>query len=54
MAAVHILTNIAIVLVVAAFWVDMRDGGRLTSAKRTWLLVACIFALVSAVVQILC
>lgn len=50
MAATHILTNAATVLVVVALWVDLRDGGRLTTAKRAWLLIAGIFSGVSAIV----
>lgn len=53
MAAISILTNVAIVLVVATLWIDMREGGRITSAKRTWLLIACIFSLLSSVVGLL-
>jgi hypothetical protein len=32
-------------------WDDMRRGGRLTPARKTWLLVAAIFAIVSLVHQ---
>jgi len=46
-----ILTNIAILLVVVAMWDDMRRGGRLTPARKTWLLVAAIFTIVSLVHQ---
>jgi low affinity Fe/Cu permease len=42
-----ILTNVAILLVLVAIWDDMRRGGRLTPARKTWLLVAAIFTAVS-------
>jgi hypothetical protein len=51
MAVPAILTNIAILLVVVAIWDDMRRGGRLTPARKTWLLVAAIFTIVSLVHQ---
>ena len=46
-----ILTNIAILLVLLAMWDDMRRGNRLTPARKTWLLVAAIFTVVSLVHQ---
>ena len=52
MHAGTILTNVAIILVAAAVWDDLKRGGRGTPARRTWLLVACLFALVSAVIHL--
>ena len=52
MQAGNILTNIAIILVAAALWDDLRRGGRIAPAPRTYLLVACIFALISAILQV--
>lgn len=46
-----ILTNIAILLVLVTMWDDMRRGNRLTTARKTWLLVAAIFTIVSLVHQ---
>ena len=51
MIAPVILTNLAILLLVAAVWDDMRKEDRLTPARKTWLLVAAIFTAVSLVHQ---
>lgn len=48
----NILTNLAILFLAAALWDDLRRGARLTTARKTWLLVACIFAAVSLALQI--
>lgn len=47
-----ILTNVAVLLLVAAFWDDLRRGRRLTPARKTWLTVAAIFAVVSLALQL--
>ncbi len=52
MEASWILTNIAIILVAASLWDDLRQGGRLSPARKTWLLIAGIFAVVSAVLVV--
>ena len=46
-----ILTNIAILLVLVTIWDDMRRNNRLTIARKTWLLVAAIFTIISLVHQ---
>ena len=51
MQASGILISIAILLLAAAMWDDLRRGNRVTPARKTYLMVACIFALVSAVLQ---
>jgi hypothetical protein len=53
MEAINILTNIAVLFLAAAFWDDMKCNGRVTPMRKTFLLVACIFSLVSVVVQIM-
>ena len=53
MEAINILTNVAILLLAAAFWDDMKQNDRVTLMRKTLLLVACIFSLVSAVVQLI-
>jgi hypothetical protein len=52
MQATAILTNVAILLVAAAVWADMRHGERVTIAGRTMLVMACSFALISSAVQL--
>lgn len=47
-----ILISVAVLLIAAAVWDDLRQGGRVTPARKTYLLVACIFAAVSAVLQV--
>lgn len=53
MGAINILTSIAILLLAAAFWDDMKQNGRVTPMRKTFLLVACIFSLVSAIVELM-
>jgi hypothetical protein len=53
MGAQAILTNIAILFLVATFWSYLRQQSSLTPARKTWLLVATIFALVSVLLQLL-
>lgn len=48
MAAKYILCVLAVVFLVAALWRLARDGFKLVPASRTWLMVALIFAAVSA------
>ncbi|SFM80996.1 hypothetical protein [Variovorax sp. OV329] len=48
MAAKYILAALALVFFAAALWRLARDGFKLASASRTWLVVALIFGAVSA------
>jgi hypothetical protein len=52
MPAGQILTGVAIILLAAAVWDDLRRGDRVTPARKTYLLVACLFGLASAVLAI--
>ena len=52
MGAQTILTDVSILFVVATVWNDLKEQDRLTPARRTWLSVAGIFALVSALLQL--
>jgi len=57
MQAGHILTNIGVILVAAAVWDGLRRGQAAGapgggSRPKTYLLVACIFAAVSATLEI--
>ena len=52
MQAGHILTNVAIVMVAAAVWDELRRRGAVEPRTKTYLAVACIFALVAAVLQV--
>jgi hypothetical protein len=52
MAAETILTDVSILFLVSTIWDYLRQEDRLTPARRTWLLVAGIFALVSALLQL--
>ena len=49
MDTTHILTNVAIILLASVLWDDLKGGGRITPVRKTWLLVACIFAVISAI-----
>lgn len=51
MQAAGILTSIAILMLAAAIWDDLRSNERVTPARKTYLIVACIFALVNAVLH---
>jgi hypothetical protein len=48
-----VLTNVALLLVVATLWVEMKGTGRLLPMYRTWLSVAGIFALGGIVTTLL-
>jgi len=48
MAAKYILIFVAAIFLLAALFRIVRDGGRIRSASRTWLLIAIIFTAVSA------
>ena len=52
MGAETILTDIAILLLAATFWNYLQQENRLTSARRTWLSITGIFALVSILLQL--
>jgi hypothetical protein len=52
MAAESILTDIAILLLAATFWNYLQLENRLTPARRTWLSIAVIFAVVSILLQL--
>jgi hypothetical protein len=45
MNASVVLTNVAVLLIAAALWDDMKRGGRLEPRRRTWLLTAGIFGI---------
>lgn len=51
MQAAGILTSIAILMLAAAMWDDLSRNERVTPARKTYLIVACIFALVNAVLH---
>lgn len=51
MEAAGILTSVAILMLAAAMWDDLSRNERVTPARKTYLIVACIFALVNAVLQ---
>ena len=53
MQASGILICVAILMLAAAIWDDLRHGGRVTPARKTYLLVACIFAVISAALQLM-
>ena len=52
MPAGNILTNVAVLLLAAAVFDDMRRGDRLTPARKTWLLIAALFAAVGIAVEL--
>ncbi len=47
-----ILTSVAIILLAATVWDDLRRGDRVTNAQKTYLLVAVLFAAISGLLQI--
>ena len=53
MKASLVLTNVALLLVTATLWVEMRGAGRLLPMYRAWLSVAGIFALGGIVTALL-
>jgi len=52
MGAETILTNVAILFLAATIWSYLRQEERLTPARKTWLLVAGIFALISLLLRL--
>ncbi len=52
MRAGMILISIALLMLVAAVWDDLKRGGRMTPARKTYLMVASIFALINAILQL--
>jgi hypothetical protein len=52
MRAETILTNVAILFLVATVWNYLQQESRLTAARKTWLMVAGIFALISLILQL--
>ena len=52
MGAETILTDIGILLLAATFWNYLQLENRLSPARRTWLLIAAIFAMVSILLQL--
>lgn len=52
MQAAGILTSVAILLIAAAVWDDLRRSNRVTPARRTYLLVASLFAAIGAVLHL--
>ena len=52
MQASAILTNVAVILLAATIWNDLKERDSVTIARKTWLLVACLFALISAILQL--
>lgn len=53
MQASGILTSIAILFLAAAQWDDLRKNDRVTPVRKTCLMVASIFAVVSVAQQLL-
>jgi hypothetical protein len=52
MGAETILSDMAILFLVATVWNYLQQEGRLTAARRTWLTVAGIFAMVSVLLRL--
>jgi hypothetical protein len=52
MGAETILTNVAVLFLAATVWNYLRQEERLTPARKTWLLVASIFAAISLILQL--
>jgi hypothetical protein len=46
------LTNVAILFLVVTVWNYLSQEGKLTPARRTWLSVAGIFAVISLLVRL--
>ena len=53
MQAADILLSVAIVLLAVTIRDDLKARDQITPARKTWLLVAVIFAVVSAVLRCL-
>jgi uncharacterized membrane protein len=49
MHASGILICVAVLMLAAAIWDDLKCSRRVTPARKTYLLVACIFAVISAI-----
>ena len=47
----EILISVAILFLAAAHWDDLRQNDRVTPARKTFLIVACIFALTSVIMR---
>jgi hypothetical protein len=52
MGAEAILTDVAILFLAVTFWNYLQLENRLTPARRTWLSITGIFALVSILLQL--
>ena len=52
MGAETILTDIAILFLAATFWNYLQLENRLTPARKTWLSIVAIFAMVSILLQL--
>jgi hypothetical protein len=52
MGAETILTNVAILFLAATLWTYLQQEGHLSPARKTWLLVAGLFATISVVLQL--
>lgn len=48
----NLLSNMSVILVAAAVWDDLRQRGAAGPRPKTYLLVACLFAVISAVLEI--
>lgn len=51
MDTAHIMTNVAIILLASVLWDDLKGGGRITPLRKTWLFVACLFAVISVILR---
>ena len=52
MNAPAILTNVAVLLVVATLWTELKRGDRLKGPAQGWLLAAAALAVASVVVML--